>query len=298
MPSAEYRTPDIIGPLATFLHACLQRQPKIHEKVSMYLQEPKFSTQATELLDLLTKVARDVAPESSKDRDYEWFKGLDTSYKTKEDVMRNSADRRMRGYLMHTKTELNKDRQLPAVSSYNQAVEFLKNQLSINKYNAKYFDRKAAPGERLCDANGLFECEGPYNTDRCPGIHFINPYASREMRIMFSTWNLDHIIEKSRAVIPALKSALYAQEKSKGNLKVNLPYFYDLLFTHKNANVQHCNGNLKLVHTACHDKKCHEFKCEKKKIYLPHSLSKKERQCRKKIKLGVNCNEGNKPQMT
>jgi DNA fragmentation factor beta subunit len=26
--------------------------------------------------------------------------------------------------------------------------------------------------------------------------HTINPYSSREERILFSTWNLDHVIER------------------------------------------------------------------------------------------------------
>lgn len=61
------------------------------------------------------------------------------------------------------------------------------------RYNGSYFDRLAPPDETLCDSQGLFQCEGPYNQCRCPGLHFINPYASREARIVFSTWNFDHV---------------------------------------------------------------------------------------------------------
>lgn len=63
----------------------------------------------------------------------------------------------------------------------------------MHRHNACYFDRTARPDERLCDMNGLFQCEGPYDEDKCSGFHFINPYASREARIIFSTWNLDHV---------------------------------------------------------------------------------------------------------
>ena len=66
--------------------------------------------------------------------------------------------------------------------------------------------------ESICDKIGNFKCEGKYNDDKgCAYnresiddtenkdetfynlIHSINPYESSESRIMFSTWNLDHV---------------------------------------------------------------------------------------------------------
>ncbi|KAK8377351.1 hypothetical protein O3P69_013764 [Scylla paramamosain] len=240
----DFETVDYIHQLASFLHACLDRQPQLHNKVMSYLQEPVSSKQAATLLEVIAKNTYDSIAQTSKDNDPEWFKGLDTRFKTKEAVMRNSAETRMRVI-------------------YNTPRE----KLHKSKYNASYFDRSAVlETERLCDSHGTFECEGPYNQPKCPGIHYINPYASREARIVFSTWNFDHVIEKSRSIIPELKAALSGQRASS----VNLPYFYDLLFLHKNPSraALKTNGNLKLVHIACHVKKPHECQCKSEKIFL------------------------------
>ncbi|KAL8600030.1 hypothetical protein ACOMHN_039263 [Nucella lapillus] len=104
---------------------------------------------------------------------------------------------------------------------------------------------------RLCDKKGWFKCQGPFDQDSCDKKHMINPYASRGYRQLFGLWNLDHIIEKSREVIPTLLEA--ARTKPK-NAKMNWEEVYRLLFTLE---------NLKLVQVGCHkkaarsDKKCH-----------------------------------------
>ncbi|XP_063869935.1 DNA fragmentation factor subunit beta-like isoform X1 [Scylla paramamosain] len=262
----DFETVDYIHQLASFLHACLDRQPQLHNKVMSYLQEPVSSKQAATLLEVIAKNTYDSIAQTSKDNDPEWFKGLDTRFKTKEAVMRNSAETRMRSYLQHTEGEL-LAKNLPPDSPQKNAILFFKEKLHKSKYNASYFDRSAVlETERLCDSHGTFECEGPYNQPKCPGIHYINPYASREARIVFSTWNFDHVIEKSRSIIPELKAALSGQRASS----VNLPYFYDLLFLHKNPSraALKTNGNLKLVHIACHVKKPHECQCKSEKIFL------------------------------
>ena len=40
---------------------------------------------------------------------------------------------------------------------------------------------------------GWFKCEGAFNEEQCDLEHYINPYSSRSERIVFSTWNLDHM---------------------------------------------------------------------------------------------------------
>lgn len=35
--------------------------------------------------------------------------------------------------------------------------------------------------------------QGPFDNESCPCRHSINPYGNRESRILFSTWNLDHV---------------------------------------------------------------------------------------------------------
>ena len=57
--------------------------------------------------------------------------------------------------------------------------------------------------------SGRFSCEGKYDEVCCKFRHHaINPYQSYEARILFSTWNLDHRVEKSRTVIPGLVRAV------------------------------------------------------------------------------------------
>uniref|UniRef100_A0ABM5EL37 DNAation factor subunit beta isoform X2 n=1 Tax=Pogona vitticeps TaxID=103695 RepID=A0ABM5EL37_9SAUR len=96
--------------------------------------------------------------------------------------------------------------------------------------------------------------EGPFDAESCPGRHSINPYGNKESRILFSTWNLDHVIEKKRTVLPTLAEAVQDREGKE----VNWEYFYRLLFT---------VDNLKLVHIVCHKKANHNLSCDKRKVY-------------------------------
>ncbi|XP_037959707.1 DNA fragmentation factor subunit beta isoform X2 [Teleopsis dalmanni] len=128
----------------------------------------------------------------------------------------------------------------------------------------------------LCSDLGEFYCQGAYsdNGNCCSLQHNINPYASRENLILFQVWNLDHQIELSRTILPALienvrelvehpqrKCALH--KKRVVDISV-LEYFLEI-FSLK---------NLKLVHIVCHEKcqranksngtliceECHEYK--------------------------------------
>ncbi len=71
-------------------------------------------------------------------------------------------------------------------------LDVLRQELHSNDYNGEYFVRSAKKG--VCDELGWFKCEGKFNTDICTEFHSINPYASKEARIVFSTWNLDHVL--------------------------------------------------------------------------------------------------------
>ena len=106
---------------------------------------------------------------------------------------------------------------------------------------------------------GDFLCEGKYSLPSCPypKDHSINPYQSPEARVLFSTWNLDHLVERSRAVVPALVIAIQGK---KPRSSINIDYFYSLLFT---------RHNLRLVHIVCHDKGAHKSRtCDKAKFYI------------------------------
>ncbi|CAL7952337.1 unnamed protein product [Xylocopa violacea] len=99
----------------------------------------------------------------------------------------------------------------------------------------------------LCDRMGEFRCCGAWNEDECSygERHRINPYRSREELILFSTWNFDHKIERSRTIIPFLLKLA-----SQGDTnETELFEIYDNLFTLK---------NLRLVHIVCHDKCSHK----------------------------------------
>ena len=64
--------------------------------------------------------------------------------------------------------------------------------LKAVKYYEDYFARSAETGLKFCNKLGWFDCEGPFNKKVCTGLHRINPYGSRDARILFKTWNLDH----------------------------------------------------------------------------------------------------------
>ena len=67
-------------------------------------------------------------------------------------------------------------------------------ELKNHDYYADHFSRLSDREElRMCDGDGWFGCEGSFNVERCSYLdHHINPYGNREMRILFSTWDLDH----------------------------------------------------------------------------------------------------------
>lgn len=42
-------------------------------------------------------------------------------------------------------------------------------------------------------ASPVLSLQGPFDRDGCASKHSINPYSNRESRVLFSTWNLDHV---------------------------------------------------------------------------------------------------------
>nr|CAD7199780.1 unnamed protein product [Timema douglasi] len=115
--------------------------------------------------------------------------------------------------------------------------------------------------QRLCDDRGEFQCQGRWDRPEClyneSSRHVINPYCSKEARVLFQIWNLDHRIERSRTVVPAILEA--ASISVQEHRKVNCSYFFTLLFT---------LSNLKLVHIVCHDKGAHNVRCDPAMYFL------------------------------
>ncbi|XP_011495488.1 PREDICTED: DNA fragmentation factor subunit beta [Ceratosolen solmsi marchali] len=120
-------------------------------------------------------------------------------------------------------------------------------QVILKKCPYKFIQREEKDMVALCDVTGEFSCSGVWNLNKClyDEKHKINPYRSKEELILFSTWNLDHRIERSRTLVPQL---LEASKQEKIDEKDVLE-FYDNLFTLK---------NLRLVHIVCHDKGSHK----------------------------------------
>uniref|UniRef100_A0A8C6XY56 DNA fragmentation factor subunit beta n=1 Tax=Naja naja TaxID=35670 RepID=A0A8C6XY56_NAJNA len=199
------------------------------------------------LSDLIQNLNENISAESRKE-DAVWFEGVESRFKTKSSYMRHSCESRIRGYM----------KEVIAVT------EAMLEKLKLEKYNGFYFDRKEETKDRLCTPEGWFSCQGPFDTEDCSWRHSINPYGNKESRILFSTWNLDHIIEKKRAVLPTLVEAVKGCNKKE----INWEYFYQLLFT---------MDNLKLVHIVCHKKTVHNLGCDRTKIYCKrktvHQLS-------------------------
>jgi hypothetical protein len=203
---------------------------------------------------------------SSKEDDPDWFVGIDSRSATKEEFMGRRSQERIRGYMYKTKDDLIKSETYKndktCRKKLTEALQKMNIQLKANKYFSGYFDRRAA-SDRLCDNVGNFQCKGRWDVCECRymGVaahnHMINPYASKEARILFSTWNFDHVVERSRSIVPALLEA--AKQASEKNCAINADYFYRLLCT---------TDNLKLVHIVCHDKGAHNIQCDSHKFTL------------------------------
>ncbi|XP_010873668.2 DNA fragmentation factor subunit beta isoform X1 [Esox lucius] len=203
--------------------------------------------------DLLLHIKDNSETENRSD-DEDWFQGIDVRFKTKSAYMRYNCESRIRGYMKEVDSYAQTIQKPKLKDQYRKIVECFVMQLKSDKYNGCYFNRTEKEHERLCTKEGWFTCQGAFDQDECKSLHSINPYGNRESRILFSTWNLDHRIEKKRTVLPALVEALHNHKNSN----INLDYFYNLLFTRE---------NLKLVHIVCHKKGAHDLLCDKKKIY-------------------------------
>ncbi|KAM6241102.1 LOW QUALITY PROTEIN: DNA fragmentation factor subunit beta [Porphyrio hochstetteri] len=235
-----------------FLAAFCSQGDAVVEAARQLLSDERAPRRQKLLADLIHNLSGNVLAEDKED-DKPWFEGLDRRFKNKSSYMRYSCESRVRSYLKEV-SSFTSNVHPAAREEYKEIVDLMADKLRSVKYNGCYFDRREEAAARLCTTEGWFSCQGPFDREDCPGKHSINPYSNRESRILFSTWNLDHIIEKRRAVVPELAEAV----KTRDGREVNWEYFYQLLFT---------MDNLKLVHIACHRKTNHNLSCDKAKIY-------------------------------
>uniref|UniRef100_H3D014 DNA fragmentation factor subunit beta n=1 Tax=Tetraodon nigroviridis TaxID=99883 RepID=H3D014_TETNG len=216
------------------------------------------------LSDLLLNL-EDRSELETRDQDADWFRGVGPWFKTKSDYMKHSCRSRIRGYTREVKSSKS-IKKAKVRKEFQKASESLEEMLKEAKYNGCYFDRSAEEEERLCTPEGWFTCQGSFDQEACSFFHSINPYSSYESRIVFSTWNLDHRIEKRRTVIPTLLGAV----ERHGQARVDLGYFYQLLFTTR---------NLKLVHIVCHKKEAHNLACDGRKLLRPANAVRGKNPC-------------------
>ncbi|XP_057607337.1 DNA fragmentation factor subunit beta-like [Chionomys nivalis] len=185
--------------------------------------------------------------------------GLPSRFRSKSSYLRSCCKQRIHGYIKEVHARASVMNRV-AQKELKRVLTSMCRKLKSKKYNSSYFDRKAKASDRLCNLEGWFTCQGPFDLEMCLYKHYINPYSKRESRLLFSTWNLDHIIER-RIVVRTLLKAVQQRRK------INCAYFYNLLFT---------SDNLKLVHIACHKKTAHKLQCDHNKIYRPLARSKKQ----------------------
>ncbi|XP_041802474.1 DNA fragmentation factor subunit beta [Chelmon rostratus] len=190
----------------------------------------------------------------SREEDDDWFKGVADRFKTKSAYMKFNCESRIRSYMNEVVDATKTIQKAKVREEFLKASKSLRERLKAAGFNGCYFDRTEKEPQRLCTREGWFTCQGSFDKEVCSSLHSINPYSSYESRIFFSTWNLDHRIEKKRTVIPALLEALQNHKSAD----INLDYFYRLLFTRE---------NLKLVHIVCHKKGAHDLLCDAKEIF-------------------------------
>lgn len=256
-----------VSDIGRFLSAFHEPHAGLIQAAQQLLCDEQAPQRQRLLADLLHNVSQNIAAETRAE-DPPWFEGLESRFQNKSGYLRYSCESRIRSYLREVSS-------YPSLVGAEAQEEFLRvlssmcQKLRSVQYNGSYFDRGAKGGGRLCTLEGWFSCQGPFDMDSCLSRHSINPYSNRESRILFSTWNLDHIIEKKRTIIPTLVEAI----KEQDGREVDWEYFYGLLFT---------SENLKLVHIVCHKKTIHKLNCDPNRIYKPQPRLKRKRPVRKR----------------
>ncbi|XP_045046377.2 DNA fragmentation factor subunit beta isoform X2 [Desmodus rotundus] len=183
------------------------------------------------LADLLHTISENIAAETRAE-DPPWFEGLESRFRNKSSYLRFSCESRIRSYLREVSAHASVVGE-PAREEFVRVVDAMGQKLRTARYNGCYFDRGAKAGSRLCTPEGWFSCQvharclgtsllpwvgghrclsrgralvsgeedtplgglGPFDVASCASKHSINPYGNRESRVLFSTWNLDHVFQ-------------------------------------------------------------------------------------------------------
>nr|XP_007979033.1 DNA fragmentation factor subunit beta isoform X7 [Chlorocebus sabaeus] len=180
-----------VSDIGRFLSAFHEPHAGLIQAAQQLLCDEQAPQRQRLLADLLHNVSQNIAAETRAE-DPPWFEGLESRFQNKSGYLRYSCESRIRSYLREVSS-------YPSLVGAEAQEEFLRvlssmcQKLRSVQYNGSYFDRGAKGGGRLCTPEGWFSCQGPFDMDSCLSRHSINPYSNRESRILFSTWNLDHI---------------------------------------------------------------------------------------------------------
>ncbi|CAL1530193.1 unnamed protein product [Lymnaea stagnalis] len=220
------------------------KQTDVVKKLRELMSDEKSPEKISIISHYLDQLQTDPVSEERHEHE-DWFEGVDKKFNKKSDFMRNAAQQRIRSYYTSAKDQIKKENDPCVKACLDEVMNKLNEELKRNKFHGDYFDRTASKN-KICDKKGWFTCEGAFDEGSCSSFHKINPYASRGFRHMFGLWNLDHIVEKSREVIPKLIKA--AQNKRKAE-DINFDEVYKYLFK---------RDNLRLVYIGCHKKAARE----------------------------------------
>ncbi|KAM4703139.1 DNA fragmentation factor subunit beta [Rhinophrynus dorsalis] len=258
--TAEQTWHGYITDIGHFLNELYKIKTNIVETAQKMLLGENAPEKQKMLADFIHNLKGNIVAET-RDEDEQWFEGIESRFKDKSSYMRFSCASRVRSYVKEVQNH--SDTVGPeARDEYKIITNTMCSALKAANYNGCYFDRTEQEANRLCNQDGWFKCQGAFDIDACASTHSINPYSNRESRIVFSTWNLDHRVEKKRTIIPRLEQAI---RERKENQDINWEYFFNMLFTRE---------NLKLVHIACHKKSAHNLDCDPSMIYRDRETPK------------------------
>ncbi|XP_046280437.1 DNA fragmentation factor subunit beta isoform X2 [Marmota monax] len=299
-----------VSDISRFLSMFHEAQAGVIEAARQLLSGERAPLRQKLLADLLHTVSQNIEAET-RAQDPPWFEGLESRFRNKSGYLRYSCESRIRSYLREV-SSCSRVLGAEAREEYLRILGAMCQRLRSAQYNGSYFDRGAEAGSRLCTREGWFSCQGPFDLDSCASKHSINPYSNRESRVLFSTWNLDHIHPGLSVVLKQFHAAacllfpnrvgcvhldsahvtpargwmtgdriekkrtivptLAEAIQEQGGREVDWEYFYSLLFT---------SENLKLVHIACHKKTTHKLECDPGRIYRSQKRPKRRRPARK-----------------
>ncbi|XP_047405653.1 DNA fragmentation factor subunit beta isoform X2 [Sciurus carolinensis] len=204
-----------VSDIRRFLSVFHEPHARVIEAARQLLSDERAPLRQKLLVDLLHTVSQNIAAET-RAQDPPWFEGLESRFRNKSGYLRYSCESRIRGYLREV-SSCARVLGAEAQEEYLRILDSMCQKLKSQQYNGSYFDRGAEAGSRLCTQEGWFSCQGPFDLDGCASKHSINPYSNRESRVLFSTWNLDHMTQLSvcsgrksfsPCLLPGLSSSL------------------------------------------------------------------------------------------